>query len=208
MTGSAPVSAIVVAAGRSTRMGRNKLLLPFDGRTVIEHIVAVLLACPVAEVVVVSGHQHEALAQCLAPWPVRVVFNPDYVQGEMLSSVQAGLRAAAGAAALLTLGDLPTLERPVVEQILAAHQAGQGSIIFPSFQMRRGHPFLVDRCHWADILALGGQRHLRDFFRGVPSGIHYVEVHTPTVLHDMDTPDEYERVLADYARQHQADVVS
>jgi molybdenum cofactor cytidylyltransferase len=208
MTRPAPVSALVVAAGRSTRMGRNKLLLPFAGRTVIEHIVSVLLECPLAEVVVVSGHQHEALAECLAAWPVRVVFNPEYAQGEMRSSVQAGLRAASGAAALLTLGDLPTLERPVVEQILAAHQAGQGSIIFPSYQMRRGHPFLVDRRHWADILALDGQRHLRDYFRGVTSGIHYVEVHTPTVLHDMDTPDQYERVLAEYARQRQADIVS
>jgi molybdenum cofactor cytidylyltransferase len=208
MTTPAPVSAVVVAAGRSTRMGRNKLLLPFNGRTVIEHIVSVLLECPLAEVLVISGHQHAALSECLSSWPVRVVFNADYAEGEMLSSVQAGLRAAAGAAALITLGDLPTLERPVVEQIVAAHQARQGSIIFPSYQMRRGHPFLVDRCHWADILALGGQRHLRDFFRGVTSGIHYVEVQTPTVLHDMDTPDEYERVLAAYARQRQADVVS
>jgi molybdenum cofactor cytidylyltransferase len=182
-------------------MGRNKLLLPFDGQTVIGHIVAVLLACPVGEVVVVTGHQHDLLAQCLAGCPVRVVFNPDYAVGEMLSSVQAGLRAARGTAALLALGDLPTLDPVVVGQIVSAYRQGLGSIVFPSYQMRRGHPLLVDQCHWPAILALAGPQNLREYFRSVPAGIHHVEVDTPGVLHDMDTPAEYQRVLVEHARQ-------
>ncbi|MCC6188493.1 MAG: nucleotidyltransferase family protein [Anaerolineales bacterium] len=201
MTNPGTVSAIVVAAGLSSRMGQNKLLLPFDGRTVIEHIVSVLLESPVDEVLVVTGHQHEALAQRLAAWPVRLVFNPDYAQGEMLSSVQAGLRAAAGAAALLALGDLPTLERGVIARIVAAYRLGLGSLVFPSYQMRRGHPLLVDRSHWTAILALGGEQNLRGYFRSVPAGIHHVAVDSPAVLHDMDTPEQYQRVLAEQARR-------
>lgn len=206
MTSPGTVSAIVVAAGLSSRMGQNKLLLPFDGRTVIEHIVSVLLASPVDEVLVVTGHQHEALAQRLAAWPARLVFNPDYAQGEMLSSVQAGLRAAAAAAALLALGDLPTLQPDVIARIVAAYRLGLGSIVFPSYQMRRGHPLLVDRSHWAAILALGGEQNLRAYFRSVPAGIHHVAVDSPAVLHDMDTPEQYQRVLAEQARRRETGV--
>jgi molybdenum cofactor cytidylyltransferase len=208
MPAQARVSAVVVAAGLSTRMGRNKLLLPFDGRTVIEHIVSALLDSPVDEVLVVTGHQHEALATCLAGRPVRLVYNPDYAVGEMLSSVMAGLRAAEGEAALLALGDHPSLDRAVVEQIVGAYRRGLGSIVFPSYQMRRGHPFLVDRRHWAGILALGQQDNLREYFRVVPAEIHHVVVETPNVLQDMDTPAEYQRVLDEHARRIVSSAVS
>jgi molybdenum cofactor cytidylyltransferase len=185
-------------------MGRFKPLLPFNGRTVIEQIVSVLLESLVAEVLVVTGHDHEAVEQRLAGWPIRTVYNPHYITGEMLSSIQAGLKAAVADAALIALGDQPALERSVVVEIISAHRHGLGSIIFPSYQMRRGHPLLVGRKHWADILALGEQQTLREFFKGAVRGIYHVEVDTPSVLQDMDTPADYQRALQDYSSRHEA----
>ncbi len=193
------VSAIVLAAGRSIRMGRFKPLLPFNSRTVIEQIVSVLLEGPVAEVLVITGHDHEAIEQRLGGWPVRTVFNPRYMTGEMLSSIQTGLRAATADAALIALGDQPALERSVVAQIVSAYDHGLGDIIFPSYQMRRGHPLLVDHQHWADILALDEPQTLRDFFKGADRDLSHVEVDTPSVLQDMDTPADYQRALQEYA---------
>src|SRR5436190_24350199 len=87
------ITAIVLAAGESRRMGRLKPLLPFGTRTVIETVVDSLRASPVAEILVVTGHQSEAIEAALAQAPVRVVRNPDYPRG-MLSSVQCGVAAA------------------------------------------------------------------------------------------------------------------
>ncbi len=199
------IAAIVLAAGLSTRMGQSKPLLPLGERTVIEHILSVLQTCPVDAIRVITGYEREAVERRLAGWPVQTVYNPHYATGEMLSSIQVGLRAAPDEAdaALIALGDQPALERSVVEQIVAAYHNGQRSIVFPSYQMRRGHPLLIGRKHWREILALREGQTLRDFFRGVEGAILHVDVATASVLQDMDTPADYRRELADYASRHQ-----
>lgn len=191
------LTAIVLAAGLSRRMGRPKPLLPWGQRTVIEWIVGALAAAPVDDILVVTGHEHAAVERCLAGGPARVVFNPEYAGGEMLSSLQAGLRAApAGAsAALLFLGDQPALDSALLERLVAAHAGGQRPIVAPSYQRRRGHPLLVGRAYWDAILTLSGGRTLRDLLREVNDVICYVETDDPGVLQDMDTPDEYRRQL-------------
>lgn len=198
------IAAIVLAAGLSTRMGKPKPLLPWGPQTVIEHIVSVLTSCPVDAIVVVAGHQRDAIGRRLAGWPVRVEFNSNYASGEMLSSLQAGLRAAPpqAEAGLIVLGDQPALERPVVESLVAAYRSGQGQIVVPSYQMRRGHPLLIDRRFWADVLALRAPRTLRDFMQGAREAIYHVNVTAPGVLQDMDTPDDYRRAMEGYLRAH------
>jgi molybdenum cofactor cytidylyltransferase len=209
MPAGSGVVAVVTAAGSSRRMGQCKLLLPYAGRTVIEHIVSVLLACGLDEVLVVTGRQHAELERCLAGRPARLVYNPHHAAGEMLSSVQAGLRAAdaSARAALVALGDQPAIEAAVVDQIIAAYASGHGSIVFPSYQMRRGHPLLIDRRHWPGILDLGEQQNLRHYFRTASQAIHHVVVNSPSVLQDMDTPAEYQRALHDYALRNQSSLV-
>ena len=197
------IAAVVLAAGLSTRMGQAKPLLPWGKRTVVEHILSVLMECPVDEILVITGHEREAVERRLAPGPVRAVFNPHYATGEMLSSIQVGLRSTTADVALIVLGDQPALERSAVEMIVAAYQAGRGDIVIPSYQRRRGHPLLIGRRHWADILALSDGQTLREFFRSVGREIHHVEAATPVVLRDMDTPADYERELTEYLSQHQ-----
>lgn len=192
-----PIAAIIVAGGLSTRMGALKQLLPYGEQTVIEQIVSVLLQCPLAEVVVVTGHERQAVEARLTPWPVRPVFNANYRAGEMLSSIQAGLAALAAEiqAALVVLGDQPQLEAGVVRQLIEAYQSGPGGLIMPSFKMRRGHPIVIDRAYWPEILALAGDQSLRDVTNAHAAAIQYVVVETDSVLRDMDTPEEYRQAL-------------
>lgn len=198
------VVALVLAAGLSTRMGRSKPLLPFGDQTVIEHILAVLSRCDVDETFVVVGHEHQALRTRLHVHNGHLIFNPDYAVGEMLSSLQAGLKAAqtAGAdAALVALGDQPSVEPDVVAQVISAYQQGLGGVIIPSYQMRRGHPIIIDRRFWPEILALGDGQTLRDFMRAANNVIYHVTVDTPSILRDMDTPDDYKRELSAFLSQ-------
>ena len=192
------ISAIVLAAGLSTRMGRLKQLLPYGEHTVIEQVVSVLLASPVSEVVVVTGHQRSAVETALAKWPVRSVFNPDYAEGEMLSSAQAGLRTVSGEsrAVLLAVGDMPAIEGNVVAQLIETYRAaGDGYVYIPSHQMRAGHPVLVPRPYWGAILSLRAGDNLRSVLRAKSTRVQWVIVDTPSVLQDIDTPTDYGRDL-------------
>jgi molybdenum cofactor cytidylyltransferase len=192
------ISAVILAAGLSTRMGRLKQLLPYGEHTVIEQVVSVLLASPVDEVLVVTGHRRAALETTLGGWPVRTTFNPDYAEGEMLSSAQAGLWAvsAESRAALLVVGDMPAIEEDVVAQLIQAYRrGGDGFVYIPSFQMRAGHPVLVPRPYWPAILALPVGGNLRSVLRAKETRVQWVVVNTPSVLRDMDTPEDYEREL-------------
>ncbi len=192
------ISAVVLGAGLSTRMGRLKQLLPYGEHTVIEQVVATLLQSPVDEVLVVTGHERARIEAVLAPWPVRMAFNPNYAASEMLSSVQTGLQAvtADSRAALLVLGDMPGLESSVVRLLVEAyHVRGDNAVYIPSYEMRAGHPVLVPRPYWEAILRLPPEASLRKVLRGKGTLVRWVEVDTPSVLRDLDTPGDYAREL-------------
>jgi molybdenum cofactor cytidylyltransferase len=192
------ISAIVLAAGLSTRMERLKQLLPYGEHTVVEQVVSALLASPVDEVLVVTGHERAAVEATLARWAVGTVYNPDYAAGEMLSSVQAGLRALSpeSQAALLAVGDMPAIESDVVAQLVQAyHGAGDDFVYIPSYRMRAGHPVLVPRPFWSAIMSLAKDDNLRSVLRAEGTHVQWVVVDTPSVLRDMDTPADYRREL-------------
>jgi molybdenum cofactor cytidylyltransferase len=179
-------------------MGRLKLLLPYGEHTVIEQVVSVLLSSPVDEVLVVTGHERAAVEAALARWPVRIVFNPDYAVGEMLSSAQVGLRSVAAdtRAVLLAVGDMPAIEVEVVAQLVTDYQAtGDGGVYIPSYRMQAGHPVLIPRPLWPAILALPAGANLRSVWRVEGTRVQWVGVDTPSVLRDMDTPEDYEQEL-------------
>lgn len=186
------VGAVVLAAGMSKRMGQSKVLLPWDGRTVIEAITSRLVVARLADVVVVTGYRSKHVERALKKLPVRTVHNPGYAQGEMLSSVQAGLAALNDnvAAALIVLGDQPSLDNRIVNQLLNTYMVGQGDIVVPVFQGQRGHPVLIGRRYWPELLALESGAP-RDVLRRYPDHMASVEVDNDSVLRDIDTPEEY-----------------
>ena len=190
------IGAVILAAGQSRRMGRNKLLLPYGAATVLETVVTEVTACPaVTEVVVVTGHEPDRITALLAPYPARCVFNPAYARAEMLVSLQVGLRALADEvqAVLIVPGDHPRLRRDIIQQVIDAYQPRE--LVIPSYQLKRGHPILIDRVWWEELLALPETASLRDFMRAHEDHIRYVVVETDSVLQDMDTPEEYDDLL-------------
>lgn len=194
------ISAIVPAAGLSTRMGGDvsKPLLPWGRGTIVEQVVSTLFAAGVSDVVVVTGHRQEATEAALATYPVRCVFNPAYANGEMLASLQAGLRAVPPehAGALLALADQPQMEPEVVTRVLRAFASGGNqSIVVPSYQMRRGHPILLPRWLWQEVLDLAPGDSLRSVINRHASAIEHLVVDTPSVLADLDTPGQYQQAL-------------
>ena len=190
------IGAVILAAGQSRRMGRNKMLLPVAASTVLETIVTEVAACAqVVDRVVVTGHQADRITALLGPYPVRCVFNPAYAQADMLVSIQVGLRSLLPevTAALIVLGDQPRIQRTTVQQVIIAQQAE--AIIIPSYQLKRGHPILIDRALWPEVLALPETATLRDFIRAHEEQIRYVVVETDSVLKDLDTPEDYAEMI-------------
>lgn len=186
------ITAIILAAGQSKRMGKPKMLLRWGETTVLEKVISTFEAANVDEILVVTGGQREQV-EALAAGSARTVFNPDYGKGEMLSSVQAGLvRLQPGTeAVLIGLGDQPQAQERSVQLVLDEYRKSGASIVVPSFQMRRGHPWLVTRGHWEEILDMHSRTTLRDFLNSHADEIHYVEVNNDSILQDLDTPEDY-----------------
>jgi molybdenum cofactor cytidylyltransferase len=193
-----PVAAVVLAAGKSSRMGgKSKVLLPWGKQTVLEAIIRQLFMCRLDRVVIVTGRDAVEARRVASPYDVEVVYNPDYEAGEMLSSLQVGLNALDQRydGALVVLGDQPQMQAHVVSRILDAYAEGRGGIIIPSFQMRRGHPVLFSRGYWPVLQGLPPGSVPRDVVNASADDIGYVEVSTDTILQDIDTPEQYRSAL-------------
>ncbi len=185
------ICALVLGAGESRRMGTQKLLLPWAGKTVIEHIVDQLLASRVDHVCVVTGHDHEPLQLTLANCPVSLEYNGQYLQG-MLSSVRCGLKALPENcdAVLVALGDQPTLKASTVNLLLDQFLQ-HPQIVLPVYQGRRGHPLLFSRTYVPEILTHYDTTGLRGLLQAHEPDIQEVTVESPAILQDIDTPDDY-----------------
>lgn len=189
------IAAIVLAAGASRRMGRPKLTLPWGGTSVIGQVVSVLQNAGLEHITVVTGAGREQVEQALAGYPVRFAYNSGYAQSEMLGSIQAGLRAMPpeAQAALITLGDQPQIRPATVAALLDAFASHPAPLILPSHHGRRGHPWLIRRDLWPDLLALRPPATPRDFLRAHADSILHLEWAEDSILRDLDTPEDYER---------------
>lgn len=188
------VAAVVLAAGRSTRMGGElpKQLLPWEGSSVLGRVMERLAACPLHQRLLVTGHRADEVGR-VADGGVRVLHNPDYIRGEMLSSLQVGVRALGQeqSACLVVLGDQPWLEPRVVEALLEAYAAGPAGIVVPTFQHKRGHPVLIDRRYWPELLSLERGLAPRDLLQRHRDDTCLVPVDTDSILRDLDTAQDY-----------------
>ncbi len=198
-----PVAAVVLAAGRSLRMKGEtpKQLLPWKGAPAVRHVVD---ACAelTGPLLVVTGHRADQVRQALKGTRAEMVHNPDYAAGEMLSSLQVGVRTLGNrpAACLVLLADQPWLEAHVVRTVLDAYAAGPSGLVAPEFGGRRGHPVLIDRRYWPELLRLEAGMAPRHLLERHPEEVLQVGVGTDAVLRDMDTWDQYQQALG--AAQH------
>lgn len=189
------ISAIIPAAGESKRMGRPKMSLPWGNETVLTRVVSIFKNAGVEDIVVVTGGAREQVERLLANIEVRTIHNEDHARGGMLSSVQCGMRTLGRQtqAALIGLGDQPQVRERTVRMVCDAFLETKSNIVVPSFQMRRGHPWLVARPLWEQVLEMKPPQSLRDFLSARRAEIHYVNVDDPNVLADLDTPEDYEK---------------
>lgn len=193
------IGAVVLAAGLSSRMGEGhpKLLLEWvSGKAIIAQVVSQLTpeTLNLAEIIVVVGHRSDEIIAALPHDDrLRVVFNPDYTSGELLSSLKTGLRTLSPDidAAMVIPGDMPRLTTQTIQQVLNAHQTDQ--ITAPSYQGERGHPVIIDKRFWPEMLALPAHRQPRDVLK--VHSVHRVEVDTDSVIDDLDTIEAYHLAL-------------
>jgi molybdenum cofactor cytidylyltransferase len=193
------ISAIVLAAGYSSRMGTQKLLLPFGEKTVISHIVDQILSSSIEKVYVVTGHQAEKVGGELSDKPVRIVNNPEYQSG-MLSSVRAGLRDISQEceAVLVALGDQPSIKTELIDRLIQSFSSTQKKIIVPLHNGKHGHPILFSITYCDEILTNYDDIGLRGILHAHNDDVFEMNVSSPAVLSDMDNPDDYRRELKEY----------
>ena len=193
------ICAIILAAGRSRRMGTQKLLLPFAGRTVIGHIAGEILRSPISETLVVVGQDAARIAEALAGLRAQIVTNPD-PGGEMLSSVRCGLRAlpADCDAVLVALGDQPTITSDLVGRMIDAFRTGGRGIVVPVHGGKPGHPILFSTRYRREILRGYDDVGLCGLRQAHPGDVLEFGVAGPSVLRDMDYPEDYQQELAKF----------
>ena len=190
MAGLGKIAAIVLAAGRSTRMGEaNKLLADVSGKPMVRHAVEAALASQARPVVVVTGHQADEVRAALTGLNVTVVSNPEFATG-LSTSLKAGIRALPKdvAGALVLLGDMPRIEAAHLDAMIAAFAAGT-TIVVPVHQGQRGNPVLWPADLFAEVLALEGDVGARSLMAKHTSRAGEIELGTDAVLMDVDTPD-------------------
>lgn len=187
------ISAIILAAGQSKRMGRPKMLLPWGNTTVLGKVIETMQIAGVDDVLVVTGGARSEVEKIAALYNVRASHNKNFENGEMLASIQLGLQRQKpkAQATLICLGDQPQVEERCVRVMCEMFLAGKSSIIVPSYQMRRGHPWLVDRELWGEILEMRAPNSMREFLNKHGNDIFYIETNSPNILQDLDTPEDY-----------------
>lgn len=200
---SARVAAVVLAAGRSRRMGQPKMILPWGDTTVIGQVVRTLAQAGLDEIVVVTGGARRQVEQALSGHPVRTVYNPHYAEDQMALSLRVGLVSLSAEfdAALVALGDQPQMRLEVVRKVLHTYRQTQAPLVFPSYHMRRGHPWIISRPLWGLLLALPASqatspqpaalKTLRELLTPYADQICYVDVEDDSILRDLDTPADY-----------------
>jgi molybdenum cofactor cytidylyltransferase len=191
------IHAVVLAAGLSSRMGSQKVVLPYGGSTVVGHIADELLAGAVDSVLVVVGHEAERVREALGDRRVTVVENPDYRAG-MLSSVRCGLRALPDGceAVLLALGDQPAVTSELVDEMIRSHTATGKGIVVPVCDGKRGHPLLFSIRYRDEVLSRFDDVGLRGLLGAHPGDVFELTTPNSAILSDMDRPEDYERALA------------
>ena len=185
------VAAIVLAAGRSRRMGKFKPLLPFGDRTVIESCVNNFQAAGVVEIVVVLGHRAEQVREQLKATSVTFVTNPD-PDSEMSVSIALGVAAIGGSskAVLITPADHPAVPSETIQRLMERSRTGS-KLIQPEFEGKGGHPVLIDLSYREELAGLESQSGLRGLFDRHRSKALRLPVDSPFVARDMDTWEDY-----------------
>jgi len=193
ITPGAKVAAIVLAAGESQRFGQPKQLLPVGDKTMIQHVVDVVLDSPLEQVMVVLGCRAPEIGASIAGRPVLVVVNQEWKSG-LSSSVRAGLSAVEPevGATLFVLADQPGVTTEVIAKIIERYRQICAPIVVPTHHGQRGNPVLFDRSLFAELMKVKGDQGGRRLIAKHEDELEEIEMETGAILTDIDTPDDYQ----------------
>jgi molybdenum cofactor cytidylyltransferase len=183
-------AAVVLAAGRSTRMGTNKLLADLNGGPVLATTIKQIKASGVDEIVVVTGHQAQAVATALSHTKVVIIHNPHYADG-LSTSVRCGIAAVQDFdAAFICLGDMPLIRSVDMQRMMQAFNVEEGRrLIAPTYRSQLGNPVLWGREYFKVLMVLEGDRGARSVLEASRQQITEIAVEHDGILLDADTPE-------------------
>jgi molybdenum cofactor cytidylyltransferase len=200
------ISLIVLAAGKSTRMKENKLLLNINGDTLIEHVVKVAKESDADEVLVVLGYEATKIKERLTETGCKFAVNENYMKGQS-ESVKVGLSAvSSNAEAVMILpADVALIEPESINRVLEEYARSKGTIVIASHRQQSGHPILLDRALFPEVLRIEeGTQGLKAVINRHRGEIRYVEADTDNVLTDIDTKEEFDKHFRGTAWHHSA----
>ena len=204
---TAGVSAILLAAGESRRMGQvNKLALPIDGVPLVLHTLQTLLQSHLGEVIVVVGHEQDRVRNLLEGESVRIVSNEYFRQGQM-TSVVCGMQALQQACegVMVCLCDQALLQVADINRLVDHFLASPVPVLVPTYQGQRGNPIILASQHRADIIKAEANLGCKHFIENNPQLVTTLEFDNDHVVFDLDTPDDYAQLqqrLVDANQQH------
>ncbi len=174
-------------------MQKQKLLLPFKGKTIIERVVENAARSVNSNIVVVLGSHREQISRQIENFDVKICVNENYQDG-MLSSVICGFRALPdeAKAALIFLGDQPQIPSLVSNLVMEAWQQSGKGIVIPTIKRKRGHPVLIDTRYKPEIEKLDPEKGLRTLSEKYKNDVYEMNCLIPEILRDIDTPEDYE----------------
>ena len=197
------IAAVILAAGRSTRMGAvNKLIAEIGGKPLVRIAAEQALASRARPVIVVTGHERDKVEAALDGLPVKLVHNKDYADG-LGTSLKAGIAAVPADAdgAIVCLGDMPQVMAVLIDKLLAAFDPERGAlVVVPSIEGRRGNPVVWSRRFFPDLMAIAGDIGARNLIGGYAEAVVEVPVAGEAALTDVDTPESLSAVKAEIER--------
>jgi molybdenum cofactor cytidylyltransferase len=190
------INGIILAAGESRRMGSPKALLPFKGKTFLEHIISVLKRCPLDAITVVLGADAKTIRESVDLSQTDVVINTNYKNGQ-LSSLVAGLKSlpARSEAVVVCLVDMPFVTEQTVDATIRTFSQTHASIVVPVYEGRRGHPVLFSKSVYEELQSAPPDEGARWVVNSNISRVFHVEVPDEGVVITINTRDEYKSRL-------------
>lgn len=189
------ISAVILAAGKSTRLGLSKQLLEINGRTMVEHVIKNVCGSNVDETIVVLGFMADKIIDKTRSYNVKIVLNKDYKSG-MSTSLRAGLKAVnkKSCAVIFVLADQPLVNTSIINKLVSGYERKKPLIVVPTYKGKRGNPTLIDRTLFKEIERISGDVGARSLIEKYRKNVEEIEMDSLGVLIDIDTAEEFKLI--------------
>lgn len=188
------LSIIILAGGRSERMGSMKQLLPWGRKTILQHLIDVAAAVKPAEMIVVLGYNAQQISEVIKSSPVKIVVNDEFKKG-MSSSLKAAMKniSQQSDAYVFMLGDQPLVTADMLSQLLSRHASSSRGITVPVYKGIKGRPVVIAGKYREELMTLSGETGARQVIDNHPDDVLEVPVDSEEVVIDLDTQEEYKK---------------